>query len=60
MKRWKWATDPSKWTPTLECPYCGVRFSPIAAMFPSCVVCGNRVRQPKKDYWEAMKEGEAE
>jgi DNA-directed RNA polymerase subunit RPC12/RpoP len=60
MKRWKWKTNPSAWTPIVECPYCGIRFSPFAIMGSSCVVCGHRVRRPKKDYWETMEEGEAE
>ena len=56
MKRWEWGQDNSTWVPVVKCPYCGFTFSPCAVMFPRCVVCDRRVRKPKKDYWDAMKD----
>ena len=61
MKRWLLDTDENTWTPIIVCPHCGSTWSPVIMhLFTMCPICNKRVRQPKKDYWESMEEGEVE
>lgn len=61
MKRWLWKTDERTWTPVIVCPYCGNAYGPIIMhWFTRCPLCNKRVHQPKKDYWESIKEGDEE